>query len=123
MENKKKILIVDDNKGVYDLFCRMLGDKYAVGYAENGQKAFDILKYDLYDIIFLDLIMPKMYGIEFLKKANEDKLKLPPVVVITGYITDELKNEALRLGAVSCVDKPFSEQEIQDFVHNLPELN
>ncbi len=111
---KKNILIIDDSA----LMRRMLSDIInsderfiVVDTASNGLEAFDkiTLRPDSYDIILLDINMPKMNGIEFMEQINRLKLKLTVVVVST--IAAEGAAETIRLlelGAFDFVTKPTS---------------
>lgn len=109
---KKNILIVDDSA----LMRRMLSDIInsderfiACDTAANGLEAYDkiTLKPDLYDVILLDINMPKMNGIEFMEAVNRLKRKLTVIVVST--IAKEGAAETIRLlelGAFDFVTKP-----------------
>ena len=113
----KKVLIVDDSA----LMRRMLSDIILsdkrfelAGSAENGQVAYDLIKTapSKYDVVILDLNMPKMGGIELLEKLNEDKIHLNVLVVST--IAKQGAAETIRcleLGAFDFVTKPDSLME------------
>ncbi|OGS20779.1 MAG: hypothetical protein A2252_12150 [Elusimicrobia bacterium RIFOXYA2_FULL_39_19] len=110
---KHRVLVVDDNKGIFDLFNYSLDkDKYEVLYCANGKDALEMLNSEKVDIIFLDMIMPKMYGIEFLNKLKASNITIPPVVIMTGFAADELIDEAITLGALFCLRKPFDVNDI-----------
>ena len=70
-EKRKKVLVVEDVIQERDRVIDFIKDKYEVGYAENGLAALEILKKEIPDVIILDLEMPVMGGIEFLKKCSE----------------------------------------------------
>jgi CheY-like chemotaxis protein len=115
----KRILIVDDNKIIYQLLRHLLveysgGKKVKINYARNGSDAIELLKWDDTDVIFLDIIMPRMSGIEFMQKLRRLKEKMPVVVVMTGFRSLECEDEVMKLGAVACVHKPFKTVELQN---------
>ena len=101
------ILIVDDNKDFADVFCDILtANKYNAESCYSGSCAIELLQDRVFDIIFLDIRMPEMDGIETLKKVK----KLRPdtvVIMMTGYSVDELVHKALEEKASEIIYKPF----------------
>ena len=107
MNEKIKILVVDDEKVIRDGCSRVLSGKgYDVITAENGQAALDILAKEPLDIILLDLKMPVMSGEEVLEITGE---KYPdiPVIIITGHGTVDTAVECMKKGAYDFITKPF----------------
>lgn len=104
------ILLVEDEKMIQHLHTitlERLGG--TVDLAESGEEA--ILKADnYYDLIFMDIGLPGMSGIEAIKAIRESNLKSKalPIVVITGYASEEIKNECMIAGATSVFTKPLS---------------
>ncbi|MEK7148293.1 MAG: response regulator [Patescibacteria group bacterium] len=99
----KKILIIDDDK----IFSKILRDgllaggngKYEVVSAFDGEEGFEVAMREKPDLIMLDMMMPKVTGIEFLKKLrNEDWGKDMPVIVETQLSDMEKMNEGMELG-------------------------
>jgi DNA-binding response OmpR family regulator len=84
---------------------------YIVDKALSAREALDKLAEETYDIIITDLMMPEMNGIELLGAIKEQGHDTPTVMV-TGYPTIKTAIEALRLGAVDYVPKPFTRQEL-----------
>lgn len=116
MGNKTlRVLAVDDDMINRKLIKSMLmktDNISEVIEATNGMDALDILKKDTsIDIVLLDIIMPIMGGIDFLKVARADEqMKEIPVIVLT---TDEtIRAEALNVGANDFLTKPIREKEI-----------
>lgn len=104
---KKKILIIDDEKDTCDIIGEIMIDEgYQVFTALSGQSALRIVKKNRPDLILLDIKMPKMDGVEVLrrvKKIDKDVV----VVMMTAYGALDTAKEAMRLGANDYVTKPF----------------
>ncbi len=108
-----RILIVEDNIGMRNVLektLRMKGyDVFSVGTGENAVRLFTS---DIFDLVITDLRLPKMDGLEVLKKIK--KLSSTTVVIImTAYGTIENAIEAMKLGAYDYILKPFSLEEIE----------
>ena len=123
MSNKMlRILAVDDDMINRKLIKSMLNKADNVSEvieAVNGMDALDILKKDTdIDIVLLDIIMPIMGGIDFLKVARaDDYMKTIPVIVLT---TDEtIRAEALNEGANDFLTKPIREKDIVSKISQL----
>jgi len=88
---KKRILVIDDDEGIRKLFCRALEDlPYQVDTAESGEVGVKLQDVYNYDMIYLDLNMPGMNGIETLSKIRTDD-KETPVYIITAFHKDYLE--------------------------------
>ena len=96
---KGNILVVDDEKSmreILEIFLKSEG--YGVSIAENGEKAIEALKNDIFDLIITDMKMPKVGGLELLKNVKQ----ITPdtvVVIITAFGTTDSAVEAMKLGA------------------------
>ncbi len=102
----RKILIIDDDKQLRMLLKdRLRAQNYFIVEAENGKEGLELCKKELPDLILLDLQMPVMDGIEFLKLFNKEKIDTP-VVVLTAFATIERAVEAMKLGAYDFLPKP-----------------
>lgn len=110
--NLKKILVVDDDPVVAKSFERVLNNKgYAVITAGNGEEALNKLSAEKYDMVYTDIKMPGMSGIEVAErvKANQPWL---PVVIITGYGTQDNEARAEAAGVSAFLSKPLSPEMI-----------
>ena len=108
----RKVLVVDDDPVIGKSFDRVLtGKGYAVITAANGEEALTKLAAEDYDLVYTDIKMPGMNGLEV---AERVKAKKPwtPVVIITGYATIETAKEAVRLGACDYLAKPVGPVEV-----------
>ncbi len=112
----RKILIVDDAQNIRITLKRCLesGD-YKLEMAMNGEEALKKIMDIDFDLVFLDLQLPVMTGMEVLKKVRQKDNKVN-IVIITAYGTVENAVEAMKLGAIDFVQKPFSPGEIRKIV-------
>lgn len=109
---KKKILVVDDEPAILELIEYNLEDNdYQVSTAVDGQMALDKATDEKFDLILLDQMLPKLSGIEMLKKMRKAG-NLTPVIFLTAVDTEENKIEGLISGADDYVTKPFSIKEL-----------
>lgn len=109
----KKILIVDDQFGIRILLKEVLQKEgYTTFQASNGQKAIDIVKNEKPDLVLLDMKIPGMDGIEILTKLKEINQNIQ-VIIMTAYEELDMIQEAIQLGALTHVAKPF---DIEDLV-------
>ncbi len=113
-----KILIVDDDKTIADILKDFISDKERmIDVCYDGLTAVENLQNNLYDLVILDLIMPRIGGLDVLKyakKANSDIL----VVIITGHASLETAITAIKEGAYDYLRKPFKLEEIRIVVEN-----
>ena len=108
-DRKRRVLVIDDEFINREILGNMLSKNYSVEYAENAKIGLDKLMEpdSAYSLVLLDLMMPVMGGIEFLEhRANSDRLKRIPVVVMTSENDYEIK--CLKLGAADFIKKPFN---------------
>jgi len=114
MNASRKVLVVDDDPAVRKSIDRVLSSKgYAVITAENGEEALRKLNEEKYDLVYTDISMPGISGLEV---AEQVKARKPwtPVVIITGYGTDAAQARAKAAGVSSFVHKPLSPEMIED---------
>lgn len=118
VENPKaKILAVDDEKVVLDSFRKILVfSGYNIDTVETGKEALGLIKKYDYDFVFTDLKMPEMDGIEVTKAVKHLRPDID-VIVITGYATIESAIEIMKFGAMDYVQKPFTDDELNEFVN------
>jgi DNA-binding response OmpR family regulator len=114
----RKILVVDDDWDLRDNIVEILkNDGFDVNTASNGEEALDILKASEFDLALLDLIMPKMGGMDLLPliKRQHPNTK---VIMITAYSTVDNAVEAMKKGADDYITKPFKIDELSMAVKN-----
>lgn len=111
-----KILVVDDDPMMLEVLKELLSEAGAiVDTGENGLEGFSKFSEEEYDLIISDIQMPKLNGVDFLKKVREMNSKKPKFILITGFSTysaDEIK----KLGANALINKPF---EFDEFMHEV----
>lgn len=113
MSASRKVLVVDDDPVVAKSFNRVLASKgYAVITAENGEEALKKLSAEKYDLVFTDIKMPGMSGIEVAERVKASQPWLP-VVIITGYGTQADEARAAAAGVSSFLNKPLSPEMIE----------
>jgi DNA-binding NtrC family response regulator len=113
MNTKPQVLVIDDDAVVGRSFDRVLSRKgYEVSTALTGEEGLKNVEATEYDVVFTDIKMP---GIDGLEVAERIKAKCPwtPVVVITGYGTEENEAEASLLGVSGFVHKPLTPEIIE----------
>ncbi len=112
MSKKNKILLVEDEKHLAKgLSYNLKKEGYQVTVAENGIAALECLKENDYDMMILDLMLPKMSGMEVVKKVRETNIRFP-VLMLTAKTTDEDRTLGLEAGADDYITKPFHLPEI-----------
>ena len=110
----RKMLTVDDSPSVRKLVKFTLKAKgYEVGSAGDGLEALDLLKQEVFDAIILDINMPRMNGLEFLRTIKaDDQYAGMPVIMLTTEGQDEDKDKAVALGATAYMVKPFKPTQL-----------
>jgi DNA-binding NtrC family response regulator len=116
---KAKILIVDDVKSIRLALGGILEDEgYNVVLAENGYQAIEAARQTSFDIIFIDIKMPGINGVQTfreIKKINRDAA----VIMMTAYAVEDFVKEALEEGAYAVVYKPFDIDKILSLVESI----
>lgn len=114
-DDMKSILIVDDSSMIRNYLERIFINDYNISMAVDGNDAISKIEADLekYNIILLDLVMPKSDGffvLEYLSKYNIDI----PVIIISGDTSKESINKAFEYGVVDIIKKPFDSDIIKE---------
>jgi excisionase family DNA binding protein len=116
LPKKKNVLVVDDEKLVsMDLRKIITSEGHDVITTQSGIDAARVIEDSNIDLVFLDLMLPDITGVEVLKEIKNTKSNLP-VVIITGYPDSEVMNQALELGPISVLKKPFNREQIRDLL-------
>lgn len=113
-----KILVIDDERPIRNTMKDILEfEKHHVETAEDGMKALEILKTASFDLIFSDIKMPEMDGIELLAKIRETNTDTP-IVMISGHGNIETAVECLKKGAFDFIEKPIDLNRLLVTVRN-----
>ena len=118
-----RILIVDDEPAILNALTGILEDEgYDVSAAKSGPEALKLIKAEPPDLVFLDIWMPEMDGIETLRRALESVPRLQ-VVMMSGHGSIESAVKAIKLGAYDYIEKPLSLEKVTLLIrHALHEL-
>ncbi|MGB3862849.1 MAG: sigma-54 dependent transcriptional regulator [Candidatus Aminicenantaceae bacterium] len=111
-----KILIIDDEKSILDLLSVVFKKEgYIVETSLSAKTALELIDKEEFDLILTDIKLPQMSGMKILKYAKE-KYPAMPVVMITAYGTIKQAIEALKMGAMDYIVKPFNMEELKIIV-------
>lgn len=117
-EARKKILVVDDEAGIRDSLRLLLKSSYDVFTAEDGEQALAQVSSENPDLVLLDLIMPKVDGIEALRAIRERNPNIP-IVILTGTNTVRTAVQAMKYGAIDYLGKPFDIDELKTIINTV----
>jgi two-component system response regulator (stage 0 sporulation protein F) len=113
--NQQRVLIVDDEEPIRSVLARMIESHGVSAVAvQSGPDAVEKARQHAFRLVFLDLNMPGMNGVETLKALKEIDRELRVVVVTALSGEDELFRSIIELGPVSVIPKPFTIQHISD---------
>ena len=115
-DNTPKILVVDDMRSMRRTLAGLMEDKgYDVTGVEDGYQAIEAARRTAFDLIFMDIKMPGINGVQTFREIK----KITPrsvVVMMTGFAVEDLVKEALEEGAFSVVYKPFDTDKVVSLV-------
>jgi len=113
------ILVVDDQFADRETLKGILEDKgYRVATARDGAEAIEMVKSRHYDIIFLDVRLPGVDGVETFEQVKEID-PAATVIMMTGYTEEDLVRRAISQGAYTCIYKPFDIEKVIALVENI----
>lgn len=110
----KRILVVDDNKTYGRLMSILLSKHgFILDIVENVNDALKLLEKNAYSLIISDLVMPNDDGVDFIKVLKEDdSTKNLPVIIISGYDTEDHAESLKQLGAFDVLPKSFKDKNL-----------
>ncbi len=118
-----KILVIDDERSIRNTLKDILEfEKHQVTVAENGKQGLDAAQNSFFDLIFSDIKMPEMDGIELLGHLMEKEIEAP-VVMISGHGNIETAVECIKKGAFDFIEKPIDLNRLLITVRNALERN
>jgi len=122
MKNRHAVLIVDDESAVRNGMARVIEKKgYGIRTADSGEAALAMTAQSPFDVVFLDIKLPGMDGMEVLRQLRARNPKTA-VIMITGYPTIDTAIESLRLGALDYLVKPFRVDDLEVMLEKALEL-
>ena len=124
MENKKKILILDDEQDILNILERYFvrKNKVSVTTVSNPLEALKMIENGSYEVLLTDIMMPEMDGIEVLKRVKQLRPEMK-VIMMTAYSTIDKILECDKLGATDYVTKPFiSLKDVESKILDLLEI-
>lgn len=119
---KRSVLLVEDDEEVASALLKRIGRLgLQVERAQNGTEALELLAKRGVDAVLSDINMPKMNGLEFLfelrRRGNE-----VPLVFLTGFTSEDYLKQALRLGAVDFLSKPWTDENLKEVILRTVEI-
>jgi len=112
MTPAKKILLVEDERHISKgLMFNLKREGYDMALAENGESALDYFSQGGFDMMILDLMLPKLGGLEVARKIRETNIRFP-ILMLTAKTTDEDRILGFELGADDYLTKPFHLPEL-----------
>jgi len=119
MNKDVSILIVDDQINMLETFADILGDKgYKVTAAEDGYTAIDKVKRQSFDVIFMDIKMPGINGVQTFREIKKINPKTA-VIMMTAYSVEGLVREAIEEGAYTVIYKPFEIEKVVETIERV----
>ena len=109
--SKLRILVADDEEGIRESLSLILGDEYDLEFSIDGQDTLTKLTQQRYDLALLDIKMPKLDGLEVMKRLRDEQIPAT-VLMLTAYQSVELAKEAVKLGAKDYLPKPFEREHV-----------
>lgn len=107
-----RILIVEDEFNLADVIRKSLEkEKYVIDISGDGEDASYNIRFNIYDLVILDVMLPGMDGFEILKKMREEEIA-SKVIMLTAKSTLDDKLEGLQNGANDYITKPFHIEEL-----------
>ncbi len=126
LQPKISVLLVDDNPANLQLASELLrGLNTQVTQANNGHQAIEACKENEFDVIFMDIQMPGMDGLETTRhiRAMEEGKRRTPIIALTAHTITEQKSELLIAGMDDCISKPVNESQLAHIINRWNSLS
>ena len=111
--NEGSIAVVDDDQGILDSFDAMLGDDYRLFMVDNGSDALELLSKQNFDLLFLDIKIPRPNGLEVLRWIRERGISTK-VVIVTALAQEHYEEMAQQYGIYGYLRKPLDVDEVEE---------
>lgn len=120
---KTKILVVDDDSIVLDSCQRILeAEGFEVSLVSNAEGALEAVEREDFALLVVDVKMPKRDGMYLMQEIKKQRPEIP-IIVMSGYPTDETVADGVRMGAAQFIPKPFTPDELLRSVRQVLKLN
>ena len=116
-KSNHKLLIVDDNRSHCDLAMQLLEDSYDIETAYGGEEAISKIYNFNPSVVLLDVLMPRLTGDELVKMIKVWKPEIH-VIMVSAYLTSEIKEECMQNGAFDCISKPLDFEHLHETIQN-----
>jgi DNA-binding response OmpR family regulator len=114
-----RILVIDDEKKIHTAVEKALaGEDLRIDHAKDGKDALAKLGLEPCALIITDLVMPKKDGLSLVQTLRAQSFRMP-IIVVSGYITEDLRRELTYSKDVSFLSKPFKPADLQALVRKL----
>src|SRR5690606_23306555 len=126
LQPRISVLLVDDNPANLQLASELLrGLNTLVTQANNGPQAIEACKESDFDVIFMDIQMPGMDGLETTRhiRALEEGKRRTPIIALTAHTITEQKSELLIAGMDDCISKPVNESQLAHIINRWNSLS
>ena len=117
-EQRRKILIVDDEPSILSSLTLLFQQRFDVSTARDGEEALGVAEKESPDLILLDMTLPKIDGMEVMRRLKE-RAQGVPIVMLTGGLGVRTAVQAIKAGADDFLNKPFDLSELQRVVQAL----
>lgn len=117
-QDTETIFVLDDDLGILESFEAMLGDDYALTILNDGGGALKLISESNPRLLFLDIKMPGISGLEILKEIRNRRLSTK-VVIVTALPQDHYEQMALQYGVYRYLKKPLDVDEVEDIARTL----
>ncbi len=118
MDGQGRIFVVDDDQGILESFEAMLGDDYPLVMLSDGRKALQRIREERPPLVFLDIKMPGLNGLDVLRDLREGGSSVE-VVIVTALPQQHYEEEAHRYGVYRYLKKPLDVDEVEDITRNV----
>ena len=112
---RARILVCDDEEGIRESLGLILGNGYRLTFATDGEDAIAKAQAQPFDLALVDIKMPRVNGLDVLKWFRQHRPQTP-VLMLTAYQSVEMAQEAIRLGAVDYLAKPFDQATLKSAI-------
>jgi len=117
--NRQKILVIDDDPNIAKLIRFYLrSPEYIIDTAADGKQGFQVAKNGVYDLLLLDMQMPNMDGMTFMKTISDLPVFDSLIIVITAHDPDDQMMAQIEKNAFDYIQKPFTANRLRLTIHN-----